>query len=129
MANKSQRRRRRNNKSRRRRIKGGGKAQQWIDAFTTFQSLKDNENFQRVLDKITKETPRPTQEEFVVFLKDYPDFSGFKDKITAMTPDEYIDFIVVYPMAPDATFTASDDRRTMWKLNTTDKDYMFFKYF
>ncbi len=128
MAKKSQRRSRRNNKSRRRRIKGGGTAQEWIDAFTTFQSLKNNENFKEVLDKIVI-APRPTKEEFVAFLEKYPDFSKFKDKISTMTPDEYIDFIVVYPMAPDATFTATVDGRTMWKLNITDKDYMFFKYF
>ena len=128
MARKSQRRRRRNNKSRSRRVKGGGTAQNWIDAFELFKSLKANENYEIMLNKIVM-APRPTQEEFVAFLEKYPDFHVLEDKITAMTPDEYIDFIVVYPMAPDATFTTTDDGRTMWKLNTTDKDYMFFKYF
>jgi hypothetical protein len=129
MAKKSQRRRRRNNKSRSRRVKGGGTANEWIDAFTTFQSLKTNRNFKEVLDKIVK-APRPTQEEFVAFLEKYPDFHVLKDKITAMTPDEYIDFIVVYPMTPDATFTASDDeKKTMWRPYPTDIDVKFFKYF
>ena len=54
---------------------------------------------------------------------------GVKDKISPMTPDEYIDFIVVYPMAPDATFTTTDDGRTMWKPYPTDTDNKFFKYF
>ncbi len=130
MAKKSQRRRSRNNKSRSRRVKGGGTAQEWIDAFTTFQSLKDKENFQEILNKI-KNPPYYSQDQFVDDLGKNPDFSDFKNKINDMTNDDYILFITTCRIAPNAVFKITDSGNTMWALEPTDddKDFRFFTYF
>ncbi len=127
MAKKSQRRRRRNNKSRRRRVKGGGTAQEWIDAFTTFQSLKDKENFQEILEKIKNPPSHYSQDQFMVDLE--KEFSDFKGKMSKLNHDDYILFSVMCRMAPDAVFWTTSNGNIMFKLNATDKDEKFLAYF